>query len=51
MVIDILLFWIALLLDPQGFDPVASGASTSQRDLDLYVFIGGFRAQRNGNAV
>jgi hypothetical protein len=25
MVIDILLFWNVLLLDPQGFDPVASG--------------------------
>jgi hypothetical protein len=26
IIADILLFWIALLLDPQGFDPVASGA-------------------------
>jgi hypothetical protein len=25
MVIDILLFWIAVLLDPQGFDPAAIG--------------------------
>jgi hypothetical protein len=38
MVIDILLFWIAVLLDPQCFDPVASGdLHLPHRDLDTPV--------------
>ena len=36
IVIDIHLFWIVLLLDPQGFSPVASGDfHLPQRDLGI----------------
>jgi hypothetical protein len=38
IITDINLFWIVLLLDPQGFDPVASrDLHLPQRDLGISV--------------